>query len=219
MNRNSGMNFMIRKAKPEDIPGIARTAAEAWHQTYAATIPDKVRRDLLDLFYSPGWLDRAINRTDGLFETAITDDGQVTGFAQWVYAVAPSAMGAATPAMAEVPPAVAVAPPAPATAAPPAQAASSAIPPASSCELTRIYVRPACQSRGIGTALIRHGLDKLPEHITLVSLGVKSDNAQARQFYENRGFIYEKEGRLPVGNFEFQLSWFIKRRGVNGWTE
>jgi ribosomal protein S18 acetylase RimI-like enzyme len=219
MNRNSGMNFMIRKAIPEDIPGIARTAAEAWHQTYAATIPDKVRRDLLDLFYSPGWLERAINRTDGLFETAITDDGQVTGFAQWVYAVAPSAMGAATPAMAEVPPAVAVAPPAPAAVAPPAQAASSAIPPASSCELTRIYVRPACQSRGIGTALIRHGLDKLPEHITLVSLGVKSDNAQARQFYENRGFIYEKEGRLPVGNFEFQLSWFIKRRGVNGWTE
>lgn len=178
-NTMDSMDFIIRKAIPEDVPGIALTAAEAWHQTYATTLTEKVRLDLLDLFYSPGWLERAIARENSLFETAITASGQIAGFAQWVYAAAP----------------------------------------VSACELTRIYIRPACQGQGIGSALLKHGFGNLPEDITLVSLGVKSDNARAMKFYESHGFVFERESRVPIADFMIRLFWFTKRRGVNGWAE
>lgn len=199
------MNFIIRKAMPEDIPGIAHAAAEAWHQTYAVSLPEKVRLDLLDLFYSPGWLKRAIAREDALFETAVTAGGQIAGFAQWVYAIPPPAAVAPDPAPA----------PAPATAA---TAASATASPDATCELTRLYVRPASQGQGIGSALLKHGLSKLPENI-LVKLGVKSGNERAMRFYEKHGFVFDKESWMPIGNIEFHLYWLIKRRGVSGWAE
>ena len=202
------MNFIIRKAMPEDIPGIALVASEAWHQTYAATLPEKVRLDLLDLFYSQGWLERAVARTDSLFEIAVTHSGQIVGFAQWVYAPAPPTATTTMPLSA------APAPPAPATAP-----SAASPPPAPTCELTRLYVRPASQNQGIGSALLKHGFGCLPKEIDTVTLGVKSDNARATNFYEKHGFVFEKESWMPIGNIEFHLFWFNKRRGVNGWAE
>ena len=198
--RMNCMNFIIRKAIPEDIPGIALVASEAWHQTYAATLPEKVRLDLLDLFYSQGWLERAIARTDSLFETAVTASGQIAGFAQWVYA--PASL-AAVPAMSA--PIAAPRPPSP--------------PPAATCELTRLYVRPSSQEQGIGSALLKHGFGCLPKNIDTVALGVKSDNARAIRFYKQHGFVFEKESWMPIGNIEYHLFWLSKRRGVNGWAE
>lgn len=205
------MNFIIRKAMPEDIPGIALVASEAWHQTYAATLPEKVRLDLLDLFYGQGWLERAVARTDSLFETAVTPSGQIAGFAQWVYT--PALAAATTPMLA-----VARSTPTPEALAPVAAALAPPLPSAT-CELTRLYVRPTSQGQGVGSALLKHGFGCLPEGIDTVTLGVKSDNARAIRFYKKHGFVFEKESWMPIGNVKFHLFWLSQRRGVNRWAE
>ena len=52
-------------------------------------------------------------------------------------------------------------------------------------ELSHIYVDPALQSRGIGTAMLDNAKSLRPEHIRL---WVFQKNEGARRFYERHGF-------------------------------
>lgn len=54
-------------------------------------------------------------------------------------------------------------------------------------EIVKLYVAPAWQGKGVGTALLRFGLAQLRDHPG-VFLHVLNVNAGARAFYERHGF-------------------------------
>lgn len=54
-------------------------------------------------------------------------------------------------------------------------------------EIVKLYVEPASQGRGAGSALLRYGLSRFSEK-TAVRLCVMNVNAKARAFYERFGF-------------------------------
>jgi GNAT superfamily N-acetyltransferase len=55
-------------------------------------------------------------------------------------------------------------------------------------ELAAIYVLPGMQGRGIGTRLLEAGIRRFPS-AGKVTLRVERENAPARRFYEDRGFV------------------------------
>jgi ribosomal protein S18 acetylase RimI-like enzyme len=56
-------------------------------------------------------------------------------------------------------------------------------------ELTRIYVLPEWQRQGVGSHLLKEGLDALSTHgAEEVFVHVEKDNAKGTGFYERRGF-------------------------------
>jgi ribosomal protein S18 acetylase RimI-like enzyme len=71
----------IRTAEPADAPDIAGVARRTWPVTYAGIIPDDVQRRLLETWYSPPALTRAIGA--GVFLVA-ERTGAVVGFVQLV---------------------------------------------------------------------------------------------------------------------------------------
>jgi len=72
-------------------------------------------------------------------------------------------------------------------------------------ELTRIYVLPEWQRRGVGSRLLREGLAALSTHgAEKVFVHVEKDNAKGTGFYERSGFhqIREFSLELPGQNLE-----------------
>jgi ribosomal protein S18 acetylase RimI-like enzyme len=61
-------------------------------------------------------------------------------------------------------------------------------------EIDRLYVDPAAQRQGIGTALLRHAKSLHPQGLTLVT---HQRNAGARRFYERHGFVVQQYGTSP----------------------
>jgi ribosomal protein S18 acetylase RimI-like enzyme len=57
-------------------------------------------------------------------------------------------------------------------------------------EVSHLYVAPAAQGRGIGTALLEHAKGLSPEQLTL---WVFQRNDSARRFYERHGFRLVRE--------------------------
>jgi ribosomal-protein-alanine N-acetyltransferase len=58
------------------------------------------------------------------------------------------------------------------------------------CELLRLAVEPESRSAGIGSALLRRGLDYLGQDgFTTCFLEVRSSNEGARRLYERSGFV------------------------------
>jgi ribosomal protein S18 acetylase RimI-like enzyme len=55
--------------------------------------------------------------------------------------------------------------------------------------IDQLYVLPAAQDAGIGSALLRHAQDTLP----CLQLWTFRRNQRARRFYEARGFVLVKE--------------------------
>jgi ribosomal protein S18 acetylase RimI-like enzyme len=56
------------------------------------------------------------------------------------------------------------------------------------CLLQSLYVDPDRWGEGIGTRLLAAGIDRLPEDVERVKLGVHRDNERAKSFYRARGF-------------------------------
>jgi len=70
-------------------------------------------------------------------------------------------------------------------------------------ELSKIYTRKACQSRGIGVRLMQNweSWAKAHNQSDLV-LGVWSENKDAQRFYERYGYRKISEYKLSVGDVE-----------------
>lgn len=71
-------------------------------------------------------------------------------------------------------------------------------------ELAWLYVAPGCMRQGIGTALVRHALDRRDGPMTLEVL---EGNEPARRLYEGCGFRLTDtvSGRMP-GNEQFRVT-------------
>lgn len=54
--------------------------------------------------------------------------------------------------------------------------------------LKELYVHPDHWGRGVGTALLEDGLQRLPENVEQLRLETLADNEVGRRFYEARGF-------------------------------
>lgn len=67
-----------------------------------------------------------------------------------------------------------------------------------------IFVKPGCQSRGIGGALIRHCQAKYSE----LRLDVYASNQRAVSFYERQGFArVGKKVNEDTGEWEYAMVW------------
>lgn len=61
-----------------------------------------------------------------------------------------------------------------------------------------IYVHPDRWGEGVGTALLRRGLDALPDRVERVRLEAFADNEVGARFYEARGFERVETGETEV---------------------
>src|SRR5262249_22377572 len=73
----------IRRAEATDLPNVERIARATWPVAYARIIPDEVQRRLLDSWYSPESLSRALSARGSSFFVAEAS-GHLVGFAQYV---------------------------------------------------------------------------------------------------------------------------------------
>jgi ribosomal protein S18 acetylase RimI-like enzyme len=73
----------IRPAQVADLPSIEAVARTTWPVAYNGIIPDEVQRRLLDSWYSPAALTRALAAQESMFLVAEWE-GSVVGFAQYV---------------------------------------------------------------------------------------------------------------------------------------
>lgn len=78
-------------------------------------------------------------------------------------------------------------------------------------ELDALYVAPAAQWRGVGSALFRRAQEGRPDGL---SWWVFRDNERTRRFYESLGarFLYETDGReneerTPDARYEWRPEW------------
>ncbi|WP_226571294.1 GNAT family N-acetyltransferase [Mangrovibacter yixingensis] len=80
--------------------------------------------------------------------------------------------------------------------------------------LHHLYVAPACQHRGVGTALLEHCLQEVGETLSLKCLVA---NISACQFYEKRGFVQQGKGVSPEGRYIlYARTPFAAIRGLRG---
>jgi ribosomal protein S18 acetylase RimI-like enzyme len=75
--------------------------------------------------------------------------------------------------------------------------------PESRVELAALYVLPEAQGRGIGTHLLRTGIDRFLRGTEFV-LRVERENTAARRFYEARGFQPRGESAEVYLGHEFR---------------
>lgn len=59
-------------------------------------------------------------------------------------------------------------------------------------ELSAIYIYPSYQNMGIGTELLKEGINKI-ENINTIYLDVEKENKVGLNFYEKKGFIKKEE--------------------------
>jgi ribosomal protein S18 acetylase RimI-like enzyme len=74
---------VIRRAEVKDLSKVGTVARTTWPVAYAGIIPDEVQRRLLDSWYSPESLSRALVAPGSSFFVA-ESSGDVIGFAQFV---------------------------------------------------------------------------------------------------------------------------------------
>lgn len=76
--------------------------------------------------------------------------------------------------------------------------------------IDQLYVHPACQRCGIGTALLDHAKALLPEGFTLYTF---QRNTAGRRFYEKHGLVAIRFGVSPAPESEpdVQYAWEPKR--------
>lgn len=68
-------------------------------------------------------------------------------------------------------------------------------------ELARLYVLPDYQRRGVGTALLQHGLAALAAaRYRLCYVAMFIDNRIAQHFYQKHGFVFHRDFGQPLGN-------------------
>lgn len=67
--------------------------------------------------------------------------------------------------------------------------------------LAAIYVEPEYQRCGIGTLLMNHVLNVLPEKTKLFA-DIERDNKIGRSFFEKRGFYFHKNIEHKIGNYQ-----------------
>ncbi|WP_231182852.1 GNAT family N-acetyltransferase [Haladaptatus sp. DYF46] len=72
--------------------------------------------------------------------------------------------------------------------------------------LKEIYVDPDDWGRGIGTALLEHGLARLPESITALKLEALSENDSGKRFYTARGFEPIKESTITIADESYSAT-------------
>lgn len=77
-------------------------------------------------------------------------------------------------------------------------------------ELSRLYVRPGHQRRGIGSALLSRGEVDLSPEARVLRLAVIAGNEGACSFYGSRGFTYCGSSEMPAPGFTFHLDWYEK---------
>ena len=65
-------------------------------------------------------------------------------------------------------------------------------------ELKELYVEPARWGRGIGTALLEAGIDRLPDDVDALSLEALEGNEVGIGFYERRGFDHVGDDAFEV---------------------
>jgi len=74
---------VVRRAKMTDVSKVEAVARATWRVAYTGIIPDEVQRRLLDTWYSPESLSRALAAQGSSFLVA-ESGGRVVGFAQFV---------------------------------------------------------------------------------------------------------------------------------------
>jgi ribosomal protein S18 acetylase RimI-like enzyme len=76
--------------------------------------------------------------------------------------------------------------------------------------LHKFYLAPECQGKGLGQAMLKELLHKLPE-IRLLRLQVHRNNIQAWRFYQKQGFEIVAEEDFEIGD-RFLMQDFVMQR-------
>lgn len=71
--------------------------------------------------------------------------------------------------------------------------------------LKEIYVHPDYWGQGIGTTLLEHGIDLLPDDIGALKLEMVSGNEIGKRFYEARGFERAGTSAFEIGNESYPM--------------
>jgi GNAT superfamily N-acetyltransferase len=67
-------------------------------------------------------------------------------------------------------------------------------------DLQEIYADPNCWGDGVGTTLLKNGLDVVPDRIEAMKLEMLSGNAVGERFYEVRGFTPIATSEVKIGD-------------------
>lgn len=81
---------------------------------------------------------------------------------------------------------------------------------AGSAYLKSLYVHPDAWGEGIGSELLADGLDRLPDRLDRVELGVLAANDVGKRFYESRGFEQVDTGTFDVGDVSYETDIYAK---------
>ena len=154
---------VIRRAEVIDLARVETVARTTWPVAYAGIIPVEVQHRLLNSWYSPESLSRALAAQGSTFLVAEWN-GSVIGFAQYMRRSVESV------------------------------------------ELTRIYVLPDAQRRGIGADLVNAGVATFAEEgLKRLTVSVEEDNVVGRRFYEKMGFAEPRELTHEVQGYSLRL--------------
>ena len=76
--------------------------------------------------------------------------------------------------------------------------------------LKSLYVHPTAWNEGIGTALLEEGLDRLPNELARIQLGVLSANEIGKRFYQAHNFERIDGGTFEVGEVTYETDIYAK---------